>query len=100
MMSAQNANQSSTTQNTSREGQQGSQQSRGQQKSQQSQSALARRGGASSLPSLWTDPMGLFNPFSVMRRMQEVLNQAFSQPGLGSFGRADDFSSTIWVPAV
>jgi HSP20 family protein len=99
-MSAQNANQSSTTQNASKEEQRGNQQSKGQQRSQQSQSALARRSSASSLPSLWADPMGMLNPFALMRRMQEELNQAFSQPGLGAGGRADDFGNTIWVPAV
>jgi HSP20 family protein len=99
MMSAQDANQS-TTQNAAKEEQRGNQQSKGQQRNQESQSALARRSSASSLPSLWADPMGLLNPFALMRRMQEELNQAFSQPGLGAAGRADDFSNTIWVPAV
>jgi HSP20 family protein len=89
-MSAQKENQSSsTTQKTSSEGQ-------GRQ-----QTDLTRRSTTSNLPSLWTDSFDMINPFSLMRRMQEELNRAFSSTGRrSSSGQRDDLSSTLWVPPI
>src|ERR1700716_1860061 len=83
MMSAQKGNQPSTSQSTSQEGQKGG------------QSSLARRSALPSVSSLLLDPLGFFNdsPFSLLRRMQQEMNQAFTS------GRGDS-SETVWIPPI
>jgi HSP20 family protein len=89
-MSAQKENQTSITHKTSNE-------ERGRQ-----QTTLARRGMSFSLvPSLWTDSFDLINPFSLMKRMQEELNRAFSATGVRSTSaQRGDSSGALWIPAV
>jgi HSP20 family protein len=85
-MTAQKGTQSSTEQKSS------------QQEPARQQSALARRTVLPALSPLWTDSFDLLNPFTLMRRMQEELNRAFSPAGNGnSSGRAN---GGLWVPAV
>jgi HSP20 family protein len=85
-MTAQKGTQASTEQKSS------------QQEPARQQSALARRNVLPALSPLWTDSFDLLNPFTLMRRMQEELNRAFSPAGNGnSSGRAN---SGLWVPAV
>jgi len=86
---------STNEQSTSRSGSQtGSREGR----AGQQQTGLARRSGASGLPSLLMDPFGIFaaNPFSLFRRMEEEMSRAFS--GSGSSGRRDELA--VWAPAV
>lgn len=87
-MSAQKGNQPSTSQATS----QGEQKGR--------QTSLARQGILPSLPSLLLDPLGFFNdsPFSLLRRMQQEMNQVFPQQG-STFGKGDG-SNTVWIPPI
>ncbi len=74
-MSAQQTNQQSTSQTASGE-------------EQRSQKHSIARRGAFGLPSLWTDPLDAFSPFSLMRRMQDEMNRIFAQSGLvGSLER-------------
>jgi HSP20 family protein len=99
MMSAQKSNQTPTLQTTSKGDLQTSPKG---ERSQQS--GLSRQGeSTSALPSLWVDPFDLLaaNPFSLMRRVQDEINRAFSQAGSNSLtSRGTDLSSTIWVPAI
>jgi len=83
-MSAQQTNQQSTSQTTSKEDQ----------RSQKHQ--LARR-GPFGLPSLWTDPADAFvGPFSLMRRMQEEMNRVFQSGLAGISGVGEELRSTHW----
>jgi HSP20 family protein len=73
---------------------------------------MARRGGGNSaLLSLWADPLDTFiNPFSLLRRLQNELGQAFTPGGnttsMSGRGRnqaqpgADDINTVVWVPAI
>lgn len=75
----------------------------GQQQSSQEQRgremSLTRRGGRSAVPSLWADPLETFvNPFSIIRRLQEDINRAFSQTGAGVSDRPDELA--MWVPPI
>jgi len=85
-MTAQKGTQSSTEQKSS------------QQEPARQQSALVRRNVLPALSPLWTDSFDLLNPFTLMRRMQEELNRAFSPAGnSNSSGRSN---GGLWVPAV
>ena len=87
-MSAQQTNQQLTSQAGSQEEQRGQ------------QSALTRRGSASALRALW-DPFDVFfvNPLSLIRSLQDDINQVFAQAGSGNTpGRAEDFGT--WMPPV
>jgi HSP20 family protein len=90
-MSAQKANQPSTSQSisTGRESSEGQQSGR--------QTSLARRNTLPSVPSLLLDPLGFFDasPFSLLRQMQQEMNRAFAQPGLNR-----GVSSPVWVPPI
>jgi HSP20 family protein len=91
-MSAQKANQPSTSQSISA----------GRQSSQEEQSgrqtSLARRNMLPSVPSLLLDPLGFFDdsPFSLLRRMQQEMNRVFAQPGL----TRGAVSNPVWVPPI
>ena len=85
-MTAQKDSQSSTAQKSS------------QQEPAQQQSALARRSVLPALSPVWTDSFDLLNPFTLMRRMQEELNRAFSPAGNGS--ESGGAGSGLWVPAI
>jgi HSP20 family protein len=47
---------------------------------------------------VWTDSFDLLNPFTLMRRMQEELNRAFSPSGSGS--SSPGAGSGLWVPPI
>jgi HSP20 family protein len=64
----------------------------------QQQSSLARRNVLSALSPLWTDSFDLLNPFTLMRRMQEELNRAFSPEGGGR--KSGSAGGGLWVPPV
>src|SRR3984957_2909073 len=85
-MTAQKGMQSSTEQKSS------------QQEPARQQSALARRTVLPALSPLWTDSFDLLNPFTLMRRMQEELNRAFSPSGSGSSSAGG--GSGLWVPPI
>lgn len=96
-MATQRANQPSTS----------PQSSPGEQKNRQT--GLARRGGNSTLPpSLWSDPLETFiNPFSLLRRMQNELSQAFTsdsnlsrRTGGETQAAGDSLTNVMWVPAI
>jgi HSP20 family protein len=95
-MSAQKGNQPSTSQSslqsTSRD-----QSSKGDQNGRQT--SLSRRNVLPSVSSLLLDPLGFFTdgPFSLLRRMQQEMNQVFAQSGLTSQGAN---SSPVWVPPI
>lgn len=92
-MSAQKESQPSTSQSTSKT----EQSSQGEQSSRQS--SLARRGSVfPSVPSLLLDPLGFFDdsPFSLLRRMHQEMNRAFS-PGSGAQG---DNVNPVWIPPI
>jgi HSP20 family protein len=91
-MSAQKANQPSSSQSISK----GGQSSRGEQNGQQT--SLARRNTLPSVPSLLLDPLGFFDdsPFSLLRRMQQEMNRVFAQPGL----TRGAVSNPVWVPPI
>src|SRR6202040_1689116 len=93
MMSAEKGNQISTSQSTSK----GEQRSKSEQSGRQT--SLSRRNFLPSVPPLLLDPLGFFNdsPFSLLRRMQQEMNQVFAQPGLRSKGT---ISSPVWVPPI
>jgi HSP20 family protein len=78
-------NQTSTTQKSSQ----------GEQRRQES--GLARRNAPATLSPIFTDSFDLFNPFSMMRRMQEELSRAFSPSGTNS---SSNGSSTLWIPPI
>jgi HSP20 family protein len=71
------------------------------QKSQEDQrrqeSGLARRNAPATMAPLFTDSFDLFNPFSMMRRMQEELSRAFSSSGTNS---SSNGGSTLWIPPI
>src|SRR5258708_1524355 len=92
MMSAQKGNQPSTSQLTSRE-----QSSKGDQSGRQT--SLSRRNVLPSVPSLLLYPLGFFedSPFSLLRRMQQEMNQVFPQTVLTSQGAN---STPVWVPPI
>jgi len=85
-MTAQKDTQTSTTQKSS------------QQENAPQQSALARRNVLPALSPVWTDSFDLLNPFTLMRRMQEELNRAFSPSGSGSSSAGA--GSGLWVPPI
>ena len=85
-MTAQKDSQSSTAQKSS------------QQEPARQQSALARRSVLPALSPVWTDSFDLLNPFTLMRRMQEELNRAFSPAGNGS--ESGGAGGGLWVPAI
>ncbi len=59
---------------------------------------LSRRQESSGATSLLSDPLEAFvNPFSLLRRMQQEVSRAFSDNGLG---RADDPTTTVWIPPI
>lgn len=91
-MTAQKANQPSTSQSISK----GGQSSQGEQSGRQT--SLARRNMLPSVPSLLLDPLGFFDdsPFSLLRRMQQEMNRVFAQPGL-TWGAV---SNPVWVPPI
>lgn len=90
-MSAQKANQPSTSQSISK-GEQSSQGESGR------QTSLARRNMLPSVPSLLLDPLGFFDdsPFSLLRRLQQEMNRVFAQPGL----TRGTVSNPVWVPPI
>jgi HSP20 family protein len=69
--------------------------SQGEQRRQES--GLARRNAPTTLSPLFTDSFDLFNPFSMMRRMQEELSRAFSPSGTNS---SSNGGSTLWIPPI
>jgi HSP20 family protein len=91
-MTAQKANQPSTSQSISK----------GEQSSQREQSgrqtSLARRSMLPSVPSLLLDPLGFFDdsPFSLLRRLQQEMNRVLAQPGL----TRGAVSNPVWVPPI
>ena len=85
-MTAQKETQSSTAQKSSH------------QESGRQQSALARRSVLPALSPVWTDSFDLLNPFSLMRRMQEELNRAFSTTGTGS--SSGSAGNNLWIPPI
>ncbi len=91
-MSAQKANQPSTSQSIST----GSQSSQGGQSGRQT--SLARQNMLPSVPTLLLDPLGFFDgsPFSLLRRMQQEMNRVFAQQEL-SRGAV---SNPVWVPPI
>jgi len=74
------------------------------------QGGLARRSSGLPAQSIWSDPLDMFvNPFSLLRRMQNEIGQAFSpgrQSGMARRTGGDldnqgaDFSTALWVPPV
>ena len=92
-MAAPRGNQPSTSQSTL----QAQRSSRGEQSGRQT--SLSRRNSFPSVPSLLLDPLGFFDdsPFSLLRRMQQEMNQAFVQPGATS--QRED-SNQVWVPPI
>lgn len=91
-MSAQKANQPSTSQSISK----GGQSSQGEQSGRQT--SLARRNALPSVSSLLLDPLGFFDdsPFSLLRRLQQEMNRVFAQPGL----TRGAVSNPVWVPPI
>jgi HSP20 family protein len=64
---------------------------------QRGRAGLSRREGAAGMPSLLSDPLEAFvNPFSLLRRMQQEVNRAFSDRGPGR----DDLTTTVWIPPI
>jgi HSP20 family protein len=66
-----------------------------QEESGRQQNALARRSVLPALSPMWTDSFDLLNPFTLMRRMQEELNRAFSPAGNSS-----GMEGGLWVPPI
>ena len=83
-MTAQKETQSSTKPKSSQE------------ESGRQQNALARRSVLPALSPMWTDSFDLLNPFTLMRRMQEELNRAFSPAGSSSGMEGGG----LWVPPI
>jgi HSP20 family protein len=67
-----------------------------QEESGRQQNALARRSVLPALSPVWTDSFDLLNPFTLMRRMQEELNRAFSPAGNSSGLEGGG----LWVPPI
>jgi HSP20 family protein len=91
-MTAQKANQPSTSQSISK----GEQSSHREQSGRQT--SLARRSMLPSVPSLLLDPLGFFDdsPFSLLRRLQQEMNRVLAQPGL----TRGAVSNPVWVPPI
>jgi HSP20 family protein len=69
--------------------------SQGDQRNQES--GLARRNAPATMAPLLTDSFDFFNPFSMMRRMQEELSRAFSSSGTSSSGNG---GNALWIPPI
>ncbi len=97
-MSTQQTNPQSTSQQTSPS----TSQKAGSKEEQRSRdTALTRQGGGSpALRALW-DPFNVFflNPFSMIRSVQDEINQVFARAGSGNVsGRGEDLAT--WIPPV
>ena len=86
---------SNETTQTSSQGQQTRQSQPAQQGQAQDRTALSRQSRNAQLPSLWSDPFELFNPFALMRRMQDEMSRAFS-----AGGRSGENRDFVWVPPI
>lgn len=96
-MAAQRESQTSNNPKSSQE------QPQRQQTSQQTSSQQTSMTRKNALPALGPLSMGtfdLFNPFSMMRRMQEELNRAFSPATTGSSSGSSSAGSELWVPPI
>jgi len=66
---------------------------------QRGRTGLSRRQGAAGVPSLLADPLEAFvNPFSLLRRMQQEVNRAFSDSG--SRRNTEDPAAAVWIPPI
>lgn len=91
-MAVQTSNESTQTSSQGQQTRQGQQTQQGQ---AQDRTALSRQSRNAQLPSLWSDPLELFNPFALMRRMQDEVSRAFS-----TGGRSGENREFVWVPPI
>ncbi len=66
---------------------------------QSGRTGLSRRQATSGVPSLLADPLEAFvNPFSLLRRMQQEVNRAFSDSS--SRRNTEDPTTAVWIPPI
>jgi HSP20 family protein len=67
---------------------------------QRGRTALSRRQAAAGVPSLLADPLEAFvNPFSLLRRMQQEVNRAFSDNS-SRRNNNEDPAAAVWIPPI